>query len=190
MVPDKVILGIDPGTQVLGWGVIGVCKGKAGYISMGITNLKKESDHFAKLSAIFKEVSSLIERFSPDELAIEAPFFGKNIQSMLKLGRAQGAAIAAALNKNMSVCEYAPRKVKMSITGKGAASKEQVATIVTRILAVNDLPEYLDATDGLAVALCHFLSSSVPLAANTKTKRGTSKGDWGAFIKSNPGRVK
>jgi len=190
MAPERVILGIDPGTQVFGWGVIGVTGGRASYISMGITNLKKESDHFSKLSSIFNEVELLIERFSPDELAIEAPFYGKNIQSMLKLGRAQGAAIAAALHKNMSVFEYAPRKIKMSITGKGAASKEQVALIISRILSIKELPEKFDATDGLAVALCHFLSSSVPAQAAAAGKRGSRTSGWDSYVKSNPGRVK
>ncbi len=190
MVPEKVILGIDPGTQVFGWGVIGVTGGRASYISMGVTNLKGKIDHFSKLSAIFKEVDNLIERFSPDELAIEAPFYGKNIQSMLKLGRAQGAAIAAALNRNMQVFEYAPRKVKMSITGKGASSKEQVALIISKILSVKDLPETLDATDGLAVALCHFLVSSVPGSAGALRVKGRSSAGWDSFVKSNPNRIK
>ncbi len=190
MVPDKTILGIDPGTQILGWGVVSVVKGRASFVSMGITNLKKESDHFAKLAVIFREVTNLIEKYSPDELAIEAPFYGKNIQSMLKLGRAQGAAISAALEKGMSVNEYAPRKVKLSITGKGAASKEQVATVITKILQVKELPDSLDATDGLAVALCHFLSSSLP---GSLSARGGEKGksdSWSAFLKNNPSRIK
>ncbi len=190
MVPDKTILGIDPGTQILGWGVISVVCGKATFVSMGTTNLKKESDHFAKLATIFREVTNLIEKYSPDELAIEAPFYGKNIQSMLKLGRAQGAAISAALEKSMSVNEYAPRKVKLSITGKGAASKEQVAIIISKILKINEMPDSLDATDGLAVALCHFLSTSVPGSLSIKSKGRSTSGGWDAFVRSNPQRIK
>jgi len=190
MVPDKTILGIDPGTQILGWGVVRVIHGKASFVSMGITNLKKESDHFVKLAVIFREVTNLIEKYSPDELAIEAPFYGKNIQSMLKLGRAQGAAISAALEKGMSVNEYAPRKVKLSITGKGAASKEQVAAVISKILQIKELPDSLDATDGVAVALCHFLSNSVPGPLSVKRNGTTTSGSWSAFVKSNPGRIK
>lgn len=189
----RVILGIDPGTQVFGWGVISVIRGKASYVAMGINSLKKEADHFTRLGIIFKEVDLLIKMYKPTELAIEAPFYGKNIQSMLKLGRAQGAAIAAALNSGMPINEYAPRKIKQSITGNGAASKEQVALIISKILLINELPESYDATDGLAAALCHFLTSSVPISVKGVKKSdgsGSRRGKWDSFVKNNPGRIK
>ena len=193
MIPERIILGIDPGTQVFGWGVISVTKGKATYVAMGINSLRGEPDHFIRLGTIFMEVDILIKTYSPTELAIEAPFYGKNIQSMLKLGRAQGAAIAAALNSGMPVNEYAPRKIKQSITGNGAASKEQVASIISKILFINELPESYDATDGLAAALCHFLTSSVPSSlkgAKKSNGSGSSSGKWDSFVKNNPSRVK
>ena len=180
----KIILGIDPGTQILGYGVIETSGNKAGYVSMGVIDLRKLTDHYQKLRRIFKEVSNLIELYSPDELAIEAPFYGKNVQSMLKLGRAQGAAIAAALNKDMPIFEYAPKKIKLSITGKGGASKEQVATLLSNILKIEQKPDFFDATDGLAVAYCHFMQQSI----TQMDKSGSSS--WESFIKSNPGRVK
>ncbi len=183
---DRVILGIDPGTQIFGWGVIKVCGGKAVYVAMGTSSLKGLPDHFAKLSKIFNEVKLLIDRFSPDQLAVEAPFYGKNIQSMLKLGRAQGAAIAAALSCGMDVYEYAPRKIKLSITGKGAASKEQVSNIISRILNVNEVALSYDATDGLAVAMCHFLSDSVSI----EIKGAKKNSGWSSFVKNNPDRIK
>lgn len=193
MVSKRVILGIDPGTQVLGWGVIEIDNGSARFVSMGIKKLSKESDHFQKLASIFEEVTCLINRYSPNVLSVEAPFYGKNIQSMLKLGRAQGAAIAAALNRGLPVFEYAPRRIKQSITGKGAASKEQVASVMRGILKFNDMPESLDATDGLAVALCHFFSERVHdvVANNLDKKSKTSKANsWGDFVKNNPQRLK
>lgn len=191
--PERIILGIDPGSQVFGWGVISVVRGKALYIAMGIHTLRKEPDHFIRLGTIFKEVDKLIKIYNPTELAIEAPFYGKNIQSMLMLGRAQGAAIAAALNSGMPIHEYAPRKIKQSITGNGAASKEQVALIISKILSVNELPQSFDATDGLAAALCHYLTSSVPSSLKgAKKVSGTaaSNGKWDSFVKNNPRRVK
>lgn len=184
MKASKVILGIDPGTNILGYGVLEVTSSSPKYVAMGIVDLRKEPDHFAKIRKIFIEVTELIELYKPDELAIEAPFYGKNIQSMLKLGRAQGSAIAAALNRNMPVYEYAPRKIKLSITGKGAASKEQVATLLVNILKTKDIPDYLDATDGLAVALCHYYQS------DRQHQTSSSGKGWEAFVKSNPDRVK
>lgn len=184
MAAAKVILGIDPGTQILGYGVLEVTSTGPRYVGMGVVDLRKESDHFAKIRKIFLEVTELIEHFKPDELAVEAPFYGKNIQSMLKLGRAQGSAIAAALNRNMPVYEYAPRKIKLSITGKGAASKEQVASLLTNILKTKDVPDFLDATDGLAVALCHYYESCRQL------KQSSPGRGWDAFVKANPDRIK
>lgn len=196
MTTDKVILGIDPGTQMMGWGVLELSRGKARYISMGVLNFKKEEGHFSKIAAVYREVEALILKYRPDELAIEAPFYGKNIQSMLKLGRAQGAAISAALNHSMPITEYAPKKVKMSITGKGAASKEQVATVLLSILSVDVKPDSYDATDGLAVAFCHYLNGSGPITELCKNSVSVSKvksksgGGWGDFIRNNPSRIK
>ncbi|MDD2583541.1 MAG: crossover junction endodeoxyribonuclease RuvC [Bacteroidales bacterium] len=193
MISERVILGIDPGTQVFGWGVISIIEGRATYVAMGINSLRGEPDHFTRLGRIFKEVETLIKTYNPTELSIEAPFYGKNIQSMLKLGRAQGAAIAAALYAGMPIYEYAPRKIKQSITGKGAASKEQVALILSKILSVNELPESYDATDGLAAALCHFLTSSVPSTLKGAKKSSSSRGSgakWDAFVKNNPNRIR
>lgn len=184
MLANKVILGIDPGTQILGFGVVEATPLSPKYVAMGVVDLRKEKDHFAKIRKIFIEVTELIEHYKPDELAVEAPFYGKNIQSMLKLGRAQGSAIAAALNRNMPVFEYAPRKIKLSITGKGAASKEQVAALLTNILKTKDVPDFLDATDGLAVALCHYYESQRQIIS------GSSGKGWDAFIKANPNRIK
>lgn len=164
MVKDSVILGIDPGTTVMGYGLIRICENKPEMMAMGVLELKKYADHFQKLHKIFTRTLSLIDEFSPDCLAIEAPFYGKNVQSMLKLGRAQGAAISAALYRDLQVHEYAPLKIKMSITGNGRASKEQVADMLKRYLKISEdsmLP-YLDATDGLAAAYCHFLQMGNP----------------------------
>ncbi len=187
---DKIILGIDPGTRMLGWGVVSVVNGRASYLSMGVVNIKSSLDHFEKLSLIFKAVTSLINKYKPNELAVEAPFYGKNIQSMLKLGRAQGSAISAALEKNLKVYEYAPRKVKLSITGKGAASKEQVAMVISKILNIKESAGSFDATDGLAVALCHFLSGTVPQAVTSIVRRGAADDRWSSFVKNNPDRIK
>jgi crossover junction endodeoxyribonuclease RuvC len=182
---DKVILGIDPGTSLLGYGVIH-CKGKNSIemVVLGVIDLKKYTDHYLKLKTIYDRVQQLVEEYLPDEVAIEAPFFGKNVQSMLKLGRAQGVAMAAALSRSVPIFEYAPRKIKMSITGQGAASKEQVAAMLRSILKVDDFEQkHLDATDGLAAAVCHHFQTSGGLNL-TKSK------GWGDFLKNNPDRVK
>lgn len=182
---DKVIIGIDPGTNVMGYGVLGILRGKPSVVAMGVLRLNRMEDHYMRLHRIHERVLGLVEQYLPDELAIEAPFFGKNVQSMLKLGRAQGVAMAAALSRDIPIAEYEPRKVKMAITGNGAASKEQVQEMLVRILKIpreNLLPE-LDATDALGVALCHFYESSRPsLTAGPKS--------WKEFIARNPGRVK
>lgn len=179
---EKIILGIDPGTNVMGYGILRVQNKKLESISMGAIQIK-ESDYILKLSRILEKVEELMEQFKPDEVAVEAPFYGKNVQSMLKLGRAQGVAISAALRVGVSVTEYSPRKIKQSITGSGAASKEQVAAMLQQLLKIDRLPKYLDATDGMAVAVCHHLQSSSPV-----TKSGAKS--WDSFIKKNPGRVK
>lgn len=183
---EKIILGIDPGTTILGYGIIEVKGKQMKLLTMGVIHLDKIDDHFLKMSKIFERCIQLIDGFNPDELAIEAPFFGKNVQSMLKLGRAQGVAIAASLSRQIPVAEYAPRKIKQSITGNGAASKEQVAAMLQQILKipVADMPKNLDATDGLAAAVCHFYQSS------SITGNGKSYKSWDAFIKNNPGKIK
>ena len=164
MAKDQIILGIDPGTTVMGYGIIRVKDNKTEMLAMGVLELKKYTDHYQKLQRIFARTLSLVDEFHPDCLAIEAPFFGKNVQSMLKLGRAQGAAIAAALYRDLPVVEYAPLKIKMAITGNGRAAKEQVADMLRRYLRISqeDMLPQLDATDGLAAAYCHFLQSGKP----------------------------
>lgn len=180
---ERIILGIDPGTNTTGYGVIKAVGGVPKLITLGSIDLSKFGDHYIKLKHIFERTIGLIEEYHPDELAIEAPFYGKNVQSMLKLGRAQGAAIAAALSRSVPIFEYAPRKIKMSITGQGAASKEQVASMLRNILKFKEDDIILDATDGLAAALCHFYQSNNP--ASDK-----SYNSWKDFINKNPRRVK
>lgn len=180
----RVIMGIDPGTHITGYGIIS-CQGKqiellaCGSIHLG----RQEVSHPVKLDKIFKRVSSLITTYHPGEMAIEAPFFGKNPQSMLKLGRAQGVAMAAGLQHGMSIFEYAPRKVKVAVTGQGTASKEQVAAMLKQLIGFEESPKYLDATDGLAVAVCHFYQK-MPSAPGKRVK------DWADFIAKNPDRLK
>ncbi len=181
--PERVIMGIDPGTTVTGYGIIVASGSKAKLVVMGVIELHKLGDHYLKLQRIFERVTQLIDEYHPDELAIEAPFFGKNVQSMLKLGRAQGTAIAAALARQIPITEYAPRKIKLAITGQGAASKEQVAKILQALLKIEDMPRYLDATDGLAAAMCHFFQSNLPTSEK-------SYKNWNDFIGKNPGRIK
>lgn len=180
---ERIILGIDPGTSMTGYGVIKTVGNVPELIAIGAINLSKFDDHYVKLKHIFDRTIGIIDEYHPDELAIEAPFFGKNVQSMLKLGRAQGAAIAAALTRSLPIFEYAPRKIKMSITGQGAASKEQVAAMLMNILKFNLDEIKLDATDGLAAALCHFYQTNKP----TQEKAFNS---WKDFINKNPKRVK
>jgi crossover junction endodeoxyribonuclease RuvC len=180
---ERVILGIDPGTNIMGYGVLEVNNNKPSLVVIGIVDLQKSEDHFVKLKKIFDRTISLIEQYHPDELAIEAPFFGKNIQSMLKLGRAQGTAISAALSHSIPIFEYAPRKIKMSITGQGNASKEQVAFMLQKMLGFKEMPKNLDATDGLAAAMCHFFQPKVDNAS-------PGAKSWKEFISKNPGRIK
>ncbi|GJM30273.1 MAG: crossover junction endodeoxyribonuclease RuvC [Cyclobacteriaceae bacterium] len=181
MVKEKVILGVDPGTSVMGYGVIMVEGSQLKLLQYGVIHLKKYSNHEIKLKKIFERVIGLISDYSPDEVALEAPFYGKNIQSMLKLGRAQGVAMAAALSRDIPIVEYAPKKVKMSVTGNGNASKEQVAYMLSGLLSFNVADKLLDATDALAVAVCHHFQNGRP--------QGQGK-NWKSFIKENPGRVK
>ena len=184
MEKSKTILGIDPGTNILGFGVIRVNAKGPQYVDMGVFDLRKIKDPYEKLANIFAGVSELIAEHQPDELAVESPFYGKNAQVVLKLGRAQGAALTAAVMKGVSVAEYAPRKAKIAICGNGAASKEQVAMMLQKTLKVNLDPKYLDATDALAIALCHHYQMSNPLAGTG------AKTDWKAFLAENPDRVK
>lgn len=181
---QRIILGIDPGTNVMGYGLLGVNGKKPTLIAMGVLKLSKFETHYLRLKRIYDRVSDLCKQYLPDELAIEAPFFGKNVQSMLKLGRAQGVAMAAALSRDVPITEYEPRKIKMAITGNGGSSKEQVQEMLRRILNIpkeNLLPE-LDATDALAAALCHFYETGKPVVA-----KATS---WKEFIAKNPDKVK
>jgi len=180
---EKIILGIDPGTNVTGYGVIKASGANPELIAIGTIDLSKLGDHYIKLKHIFERIQGIIDEYHPDELAIEAPFYGKNVQSMLKLGRAQGAAIAAALSRSVPIFEYAPRKIKMSITGQGAASKEQVAAMLMGILKFRKKDIKLDATDGLAAAVCHFFQSNNPVSEK-------SYSGWKDFMKRNPGRIR
>ena len=161
---ERVIMGIDPGTTLMGYGILHTEGRRAEMVTMGVIDLRKYGDQYLKLGHIFERVTGIIESYLPDELAIEAPFFGKNVQSMLKLGRAQGVAIAAAIQRQVPIHEYAPMQIKMALTGNGSASKEQVAYMLRQMLKIPDeamLP-WLDATDGLAVAYCHFIESQRP----------------------------
>jgi crossover junction endodeoxyribonuclease RuvC len=195
LVKERIILGIDPGTIVMGYGVIH-CKGKeAELLTLGVLKLDKYDDYAFKLKKIFERTVGLIDEYKPDELAIEAPFFGKNVQSMLKLGRAQGVAIAAAMSRELAVNEYSPKKIKQSITGSGNASKEQVSAMLQRILKFENDSKFFDATDGLAAAYCHFLQNKLvipELKSTGKSKIPAKKkaSSWESFVSVNPTRVK
>jgi len=180
---EKIILGIDPGTTIMGFGIIKVVNKKMEFVLMNELILNKYDDHYLRLKKIFERTIQLIDTYHPDAIAIEAPFFGKNVQSMLKLGRAQGVAMAAGLSREVTITEYAPRKIKMAITGKGTASKEQVALMLKSVLKLKELPKNLDATDGLAAAVCHFYNMG-------KISVGKSYSGWSAFVKQNEKRVK
>ena len=186
MKQDKIILGIDPGTSVMGYGAIHLEGNKIKLLGAGIISMQKIKDHLMKLKKIFEGTLELIEQHNPDELAIEAPFFGKNVQSMLKLGRAQGIAIAAALTRNIPVFEYSPKKIKQSITGNGNASKEQVAAMLQKLLLIKNLPHYLDATDALGAAVCHYFQQNMLSMKNGNAVKRFS--GWKAFLTENPER--
>ena len=175
---DKIILGIDPGTTIMGFGLIKVVKKKMHFLQLNELQLKKYEDHYLKLKLIFERTVELIDTYKPDHIAIEAPFFGKNVQSMLKLGRAQGVAMAAGLSREIPITEYSPKKIKMAITGNGNASKEQVAKMLQSLLNLKELPKNLDSTDGLAAAVCHFYNSG-------RVQIGKSYTGWSAFVKQN-----
>lgn len=186
MKAEKIILGIDPGTNVMGYGVLRVVDNKASLVVMGIIDMRKERDPYLRLGKIFDRVTGVIDEYLPDEMAIEAPFFGKNVQSMLKLGRAQGVAIAAAIHHDIPIHEYAPQKIKLSITGQGKASKEQVAEMLRRILNISDgdMPKFMDATDALGAAYCHYLQMGRPQSG------ARHYGSWKDFVAKNMDRVK
>ena len=180
---ERIILGIDPGTTIMGFGLIKVVGKKMEFIQMNELMLQKYDDHYLKLKLIFERTVELIDTYHPDEIAIEAPFFGKNVQSMLKLGRAQGVAMAAGLSRQVPITEYLPKKIKMAITGNGNASKEQVALMLKSLLDLKTLPKNLDATDGLAAAVCHFYNSGKVIGGKNYT-------GWASFVKQNPSKIK
>jgi crossover junction endodeoxyribonuclease RuvC len=185
MQKERIIMGIDPGTQVMGYGILRILDNKPSLMAMGVMELGRYGDHYLKLAKIYARVIGLIDEFLPDELAIEAPFYGKNVQSMLKLGRAQGVVMAAAISRDIPIFEYAPLKIKMAITGNGRAAKEQVAYMLQKILHIPDenmLPQ-LDASDGLAAALCHFYQSN--LSQGDKKYK-----DWKDFVNHNGDQVR
>ena len=179
---ERIILGIDPGTTIMGFGLIKVVNKNIELMQMDELTLKKYNDHYLKLKLIFERTIHLIETYHPDEIAIEAPFFGKNVQSMLKLGRAQGVAMAAGLAREIPITEYSPKKIKMAITGNGNASKEQVAKMLQNTLSIKVMPKNLDATDGLAAAVCHYYNSG-------RVTSGKSYTGWGAFVNQNKNRI-
>jgi crossover junction endodeoxyribonuclease RuvC len=179
---ERIILGIDPGTNIMGYGLIHEKGSSVELITMGVLKLARYDNQAMKLKKIFERTLAIIDEYHPDELSVEAPFHGKNVQSMLKLGRAQGVAIAAALYRDIPIFEYLPKKIKMSVTGNGAASKEQVAAMLQTILKHQQSAEYFDATDGLAAAVCHSLQRK-------KTQTATSYSGWKNFLTDNPNRV-
>lgn len=183
MKTEKIILGIDPGTTIMGFGLIKVVNKKMQLLQLNELQLKKYDDHYLKLKIIFERTVELIDTHHPDEIAIEAPFFGKNVQSMLKLGRAQGVAMAAGLSREIPITEYSPKKIKMAITGNGNATKEQVAKMLQSLLNIKELPKNLDSTDGLAAAVCHFYNEG-------RVEVGKSYTGWAAFVKNNQHKIK
>lgn len=191
---SQIILGIDPGTIVMGYGLISVNKNKVSLVEMGVLQLAKNKDHAERLELIFRKMEAIIKNHRPVSVAIEAPFYGKNVQSMLKLGRAQGVAIAAAMMHGLQAVEYAPRKIKQSVTGRGNASKEQVWEILQHTLKFEEDVRFMDATDAVAVALCHHYQSKIPVpdmpVNKNLVKKSGKTADWASFIAANPGRIK
>jgi len=180
---EKIILGVDPGTTIMGFGLIKIVGKKMEFLQMNELHLQKYKDPYTKLKLIFERTMELIETYHPDEMALEAPFFGVNVQSMLKLGRAQGVAMAAGLSRQIPVTEYAPKKIKMAVTGNGNASKEQVAAMLKSLLKLKTLPKNLDATDGLAAAVCHHFNSGETIGTK-------NYGSWESFVSQNSNRIK
>ena len=180
---ERIILGIDPGTNIMGYGIISILNKKMEMVQMGVIHLEKLDGHALKLKRIFERTVQLVDEYKPDEVSLEAPFFGKNVQSMLKLGRAQGVAMSAALYRDIPIFEYAPKKIKMAITGSGNSSKEQVAAMLKSILNIKEMPKHLDASDGLAAAVCHYFQRN-------PSSGGKSYTGWGSFLKDNPDKLK
>ena len=178
---EKIILGIDPGSNIMGYAVISQRGSEIELLTYGIERFSSADEHLLRIKQIYERTAAIIEKYLPDEMAIEAPFFGKNVQVMLKLGRAQGACISAALAREIPVTEYAPKKVKQSVTGKGNATKEQVAYMMRALLKIDPNTFPFDATDALALAICHHYSKGVQGRAGSK--------NWGSFLAENPGRV-
>lgn len=185
-VREKIILGVDPGTRIMGYSIIEVKNSELKLIQYGVLRLEKLPSHEMKLKRIFERITQLITEYLPDEMAIEAPFYGENVQSMLKLGRAQGVAMAAALARDVNVVEYLPKKVKQSVTGNGNATKEQVAYMLEKLFNQALEKKFLDATDALAVGVCHFMHSGTKALTGNNSK----KSGWGAFLQENPDRIK
>ncbi len=181
---ERIILGIDPGTNIMGFGLIKVVRNQMQFLQLNELQLSKYDDHYKRLRIIFERTIELIDTYHPDEIAIEAPFFGKNVQSMLKLGRAQGVAMAAGLSRDIPITEYEPKKIKMAITGNGNASKEQVAKMLQQLVGLKELPKNLDSTDGLAAAVCHYFNSG------KVTATGKSYSGWDSFVSQNQDRIK
>ena len=184
-----IILGIDPGTVILGYSIIEASGSSIQVKAIDCLKLSSKKDNYQKLELIYNHILQIIEQFAPDEFAIEAPFFGKNVQSMLKLGRAQGVAIAAAMTRHIPVTEYSPKKVKQSITGNGNADKEQIWKMLQKITYLPDKPKYFDATDALAVAICHHFNNKVPELNSGPVAKKVKADGWEKFIKQNPGRI-
>jgi crossover junction endodeoxyribonuclease RuvC len=180
---ERIILGIDPGTNIMGFGLVHQKASELKLLSLGVIQLNKYNNQAIKLQKIFERTLALIDEYKPDEFAIESPFYGKNVQSMLKLGRAQGVAMASALYRCIPIFEYSPRKVKQSITGNGNSSKEQVSSMLKNLLSIKEVPLYLDATDGLAVAVCHYFQ---------KPQKNSNEvySNWKQFLAKNPNRIK
>jgi len=191
METEKIILGVDPGTVVMGYGLVHQKGKELSIIRMGVLKLNKLQDQATRLKTIFERMLEIVEEYKPDEMAIEAPFFGKNVQSMLKLGRAQGVAMAAALYRDIPIFEYAPRTIKQTITGNGSASKEQVSKMLQAMLRFEEMPKYLDATDALAAAVCHYLDRGKDVNyTKPKHSRKSASSQWAQFVQENPDRLK
>lgn len=191
-VKEEIVLGVDPGTSVTGYGLIKIVGKKIELLTLGVIQTGKTDDHSLKLKKIFEGVLRIIDQYHPDAMAIEAPFFGKNVQSMLKLGRAQGVSIAAAMHRDIPLTEYSPKKIKQSITGNGNASKEQVSHMLQHLLKFEGHPEFLDATDGLAAAVCHYLQNdALPKSDKLgKTKKSNKKhSGWASYLSDNPDKI-
>ena len=185
---ERIILGIDPGTTIMGYGLLGINGKKATMLSMGYIDLTKLNDHYSKLKHIYDRVEAIVKNYKPTEMAIESPFMGENAQSALKLGRAQGTAMIVALNYKIPIYEYAPTKIKMAITGNGSAGKQQISKLLQHIFKIETMPSKFDASDGLAAAYCHFLQPAIDTGKPGQKKK--KSGSWKDFISQNPNRIR